>query len=123
MVCALCLKPFGTAKLVCADPETMFLDVILRSPANGGTTKNLEILRGVYPERLDLRTSSEPPFGPSLSAVSSRSNCSRPRAVELLADTSRRRAQTDIGELPEGHYLTPNWLKGLGPRDCDERIG
>jgi hypothetical protein len=34
----------------------MFLDVILRSPAHGGTTKNLmvsgtaEILRGVYPE-------------------------------------------------------------------------
>jgi hypothetical protein len=38
----------------------MFLDVILRSPAKSGTTKNLmvsaaaEILRGVYPERLDL---------------------------------------------------------------------
>ena len=34
----------------------MFLDVMLRSPANSGTTKNLivivaaEILRGVYPE-------------------------------------------------------------------------
>jgi hypothetical protein len=26
-------------------PETVFSDVILRSPANSGTTKNLEILR------------------------------------------------------------------------------
>jgi hypothetical protein len=38
----------------------MFLHVILRSLAKSGTTKNLivsvaaEILRGVYPERLDL---------------------------------------------------------------------
>jgi hypothetical protein len=36
-------------------PASMFLEVILRSPAPGGTTKNLivsvaaEILRGVYP--------------------------------------------------------------------------
>ena len=42
----------------------MFLDVMLRSPANSGTTKNLivivaaEILRGVYPERLDLSSST-----------------------------------------------------------------
>ena len=40
-------------------PDTMFLDVILRSPANGGTTKNLivsvtaEILRGVRPELIE----------------------------------------------------------------------
>ena len=34
-------------------PETMFLDVILRSPANSGTTKNLEILRGVYLELVE----------------------------------------------------------------------
>ena len=40
-------------------PDTMFLDVILRSPANGGTTKNLivsvtaEILRGVHPELIE----------------------------------------------------------------------
>jgi len=57
--------------------------------------KNLEILRaaqddnyslrGACPERLDLRTSSEPPFGPS----------SRPRAVELRVDRSCRRAQND----------------------------
>jgi hypothetical protein len=33
-----------------AHPETLFLDVILRSPADGGTTKNLEILRGACPE-------------------------------------------------------------------------
>jgi hypothetical protein len=42
--------------LTSAHPETIFLDVILRSPAKVGTTKNLiasvaaEILRGVYPE-------------------------------------------------------------------------
>jgi hypothetical protein len=36
--------------LVIAYPETMFFDVILRSPAVGGTTKNLEIHRGVHPE-------------------------------------------------------------------------
>ena len=42
----------------------MLLDVILRSPAKSGTTKNLmvsaaaEILRGVYPERLDLSSST-----------------------------------------------------------------
>ena len=40
-------------------PEAVFLDVILRSPANSGTTKNLivrgsaEILRGVYPEPVE----------------------------------------------------------------------
>jgi hypothetical protein len=50
MPCALCLKPLGTAKLLRLHPETMFLDVILRSPANSGTKKNYEILRGVYPE-------------------------------------------------------------------------
>jgi hypothetical protein len=44
------------SSFVSLHPETMFLDVILRSPANSGTTKNLmvsaaaEILRGVYPE-------------------------------------------------------------------------
>jgi pyrroline-5-carboxylate reductase len=46
--------------LISIHPETMFLHVILRSLAKSGTTKNLivsvaaEILRGVYPERLDL---------------------------------------------------------------------
>jgi len=34
-------------------PEIAFLDVILRSPASGGTTKNLEILRGACPESAD----------------------------------------------------------------------
>ena len=51
------------------------------------------------PKRVDLRTSSKPPFGPSLSAVRrvdeltssrSRPNCSRPRAAELLVDRSCR---------------------------------
>ena len=44
----------------------MFLNVILRSPANGGTTKNLivgvaaEILRGVHPELIEgLRMTSK----------------------------------------------------------------
>ena len=43
-------------RLTNVNPESIFLDVILRSPTNGGTTKNLivsadgEILRGVYPE-------------------------------------------------------------------------
>jgi hypothetical protein len=41
-------------------PETQFLVVILRSPANGGTAKNLEILRGVYLELAErLRMTSE----------------------------------------------------------------
>jgi hypothetical protein len=36
--------------LIRIHPETRFLHVILRSPAKSGTTKNLGILRGVYPE-------------------------------------------------------------------------
>jgi hypothetical protein len=36
--------------LISLHPGTCFSLVILRSPANRGTTKNLEILRGVYPE-------------------------------------------------------------------------
>jgi hypothetical protein len=45
-----------TFPLASFHPETAFINVILRSPASGGTTKNLivtgsaEILRGVYPE-------------------------------------------------------------------------
>ena len=34
--------------------ETMFLDVILRSPANSGTTKNLEILRSAQDDTAEL---------------------------------------------------------------------
>ena len=41
----------GTLKkrLTSIRPETVFLLVILRSPADGGMTKNLEILRGACP--------------------------------------------------------------------------
>jgi len=43
-------------RLTNVNPESIFLDVILRSPTISGTTKNLivsadaEVLRGVYPE-------------------------------------------------------------------------
>jgi hypothetical protein len=41
-------------------PGNQFLVVILRSPANGWTTKNLEILRGVYLELVEkLRMTRE----------------------------------------------------------------
>jgi hypothetical protein len=59
--------------------------VILRSPVNGGTTKNLKIPRGVNLERLNLRASNESPFGPG----------SRSRAVALLVDRSCRKPQND----------------------------
>ncbi len=45
--------------LASVHPETPVLGVILRSPASGGATKNLdvtgiaEILRGVYPESIE----------------------------------------------------------------------
>jgi len=47
-------RSLASASLISVHSETMLVDVILRSPAYSGTTKNLEILRGACSERLDL---------------------------------------------------------------------
>jgi hypothetical protein len=69
----------------------------------------LEVLNHLIElNQLDLRTSSEPPFGPN----------SRPRAVELLVDRSCCR------ELQSGLYLSllADWLKAKGVRLKDENL-
>ena len=49
---------YNTPKLVSVHPEPTFLDVILRSPADGGTTKNLEILRCAQDDKASLSSRS-----------------------------------------------------------------
>ncbi|MEJ2365142.1 MAG: hypothetical protein P8017_10795 [Deltaproteobacteria bacterium] len=45
-------------KIASVYPETMLVDVILRSPANGGTTKNLEILRCPQDDKAEISSRS-----------------------------------------------------------------
>ena len=85
-------NPEGCEALVSVHPQTRFWIVILRSPPNSGTRKNLVAIGSLEDSSRSLSWATRPEDFEWAS-------------VELVVDRSCRRAQNRISEFPDVHEL------------------